>query len=215
MGFWDTNTITPENMNLLGPLVDGIVGTNGEFQDLYEAMIDPGGPGWNHVIVTVGCTMSQDVTIPNSKGACSIIGLETVVDIGSKKLTIEADDCLLFGIRIDNTTGDCLEISGQRCHVVGCHFLYVGAKGIYLSGGDYHVIDRCTIYDAGDDGVAIVDGVIAWLTTNRIQACDAWGVDDDNAGDNVIYIANFITGNTSGNLSTNASATYKIANVIS
>ena len=156
--------------------------------------------------------MSQDVTISTANS--SIFCLGTRQSIGAKMLTISGDDVLLFNIRLSGASGAGIVVSGQRCRIIDCLIQTNGGIGISLAAGDYHLIQGCTIYDNGDDGVAIADGVIAWLLHNRIQANDAWGVDDDNVGDNVIYIANNVTSNTSGQLSTNATSAYKIANRI-
>ena len=163
MSFWTTNPITAANLDKLGPLVQGIVGTNGEYQDLYEAMVDPAGPQWSRVIALDGCTMSQDVTIPSASYQGCIIGMgRQAITLGHKKLRIEASDFLLKNIKITNATGNALEIAEDRCWIDQVCILYAGGIGIKFDsalGGDIHHLTNSVIYDCGDDGIEIDDGV--------------------------------------------------------
>jgi len=204
MGFWDTYGITPENMNLLGPLVDGIVGTNGEYQDLYEAMVDPAGPLWKKVIVTTGCTMSQDVTLTSGYAGGCIVSPGGVINIGAKKLTIGCDDFMLRNVAIGSTTGDSLVLTEDRTYLHNVSILSSGGIGIKIEvsgGGGNHRIEQCLIYNSAGDGVEIANPSWVTMIGCRIQANGGYGVDDNNASTTfTIFVANIITGNSSGQL---------------
>jgi len=210
MSFWTTNPITAANLDKLGPLVDGIVGTYGEYQDLYEAMIDPAGPQWKKVIVTDGCILSQDVTIPSASYQGCIIGFgrKQITLGGSKKLRIEASDFLLRNIKISNAVGNALEIAEDRCWIDEIGILYAGGIGVWFDsslGGDLHRITNSVIYDCGDDGIEIDDSVNVSVFGTRIQACSGWGIDDNNSTAlNSTFVGNILNGNSLGGLSSNS-----------
>ena len=203
-GFWDINGISPENMNRLGPLVDGIVGTNGQYQDLYEAMVDPAGPLWTKVIVCAGCTMSQDVLLGAAYQSGCIVSLGQLVEIGRKKLTIDCDDFIMRNVLIRSTTGDGLVLSEDRTMLDGVSILYSGGYGIKIEsagGGGYHKIINSVVYDNGDDGIEIANGMSVYIAGTKIQANAGYGIDDNNASTTAVQmLGNLVTGNTLGQI---------------
>ena len=206
--------LTTEFVEKLGPLVDGVVGTAGTYQDLYEAMVAGGGPQWRNVIVVDGCTMTQAVTITNT--GISIVSLHHFITIGAYTLRLEGADIVLKNIRLSGATGNGVEIAASRCKMFQCEILSNSGIGIKcVSGYDDHDICNCVVWNNGDDGIEIDDGVLVRCVSNRISSNVGWGIDDNNAAtDNSMFIGNVILGNTAGNLSTNAAAAYKISNLI-
>ena len=195
----------------LGPVADGIVGTDGQYQDLYEAMEDAGGPQWTKVIAAVGCTMSQAVTLTS---AVSIIALANRVSIGARVLRIEGANSFVSNIRIDSSTANGIEIDCSRVVISNCMIDDATGIGIKVETGDYIDIIGCNIYANGGDGIELDDGTRVRCIRNRVQSNGGWGIDDNNSATNyTMFIGNFWGGNSSGELSTSALAAYQLSNI--
>ena len=127
------------------------------------------------------------------------------ITLGHKKLRIEASDFLLKNIKITNATGNALEIAEDRCWIDQVCILYAGGIGIKFDsalGGDIHHLTNSVIYDCGDDGIEIDDGVQVSVINVRSQANTGCGIDDNNTATYCFFIGNNLTGNTGTNLST-------------
>jgi len=203
--YWSTNAITATTMARLGPYIDGFVGTDGEYQDLYAAVMTG---GWKRIIVTPGCTMSANLTLSASDGFIVSFDYYWAVTINSnsKRLTVSGDRWMLKGFKINTPSGgDGLVVTGTDIVMDGIGIISGSARGIFLNGGDNHVITMCKIQSNGDDGVEISSGVDRCrIHRNHINGNGAWGI-DDNSG-SMIEGGNYLGGNTSGGRST--SSTY-------
>ena len=215
MGFWNTNKITPDNLNRLGPLVDGVVGTGGKYTDLYAAMGDPAGPQWNRVLVVPGATLNTDLAKASSSYGC-IIGVGFQAITGTGKITLTDTVIWQIGnIRLTNTVAadGAINILGSSSYdniIKNCWAYNPGGKGIYITGDRSRILD-CRIYSAADDGIEIDAGVnITWIREALIHNGAAWGVLDNSNKAHILDC--IVTGNASGQIS--GTATYHSNNQV-
>ena len=204
--YWSTNQINATTMARLGPYIDGFVGTDGEYQDLYAA-VNTG--GWKRIIVTPGCTMSANLTLSANDGFIWSFDMYWAVAINSstRRITISGDRWHFVGVRLDTPSGgDGITVTGSSFLMERSSVVSGSARGILLSGGNDHVITNdCRIMNNSGDGIEISSGVDRCrIYGNRISGNGAWGI-DDNSGI-VIEGCNYLLGNTSGARST--SSTY-------
>jgi hypothetical protein len=205
-GFWDVNSITAENLNKVGPLFDGVVGTNGQYQDLYAAMVSPSGPQWKRVLLIPGATLSQALTLSSSHNSGCI------VNVGPKYLpistayawTIQADDFRIEGIDIRNSAGVALTVTGARMQATRCTFNYSSSHGLFLSGGSSHYLWSCMAYGNGGDGFRIAAGLaVVTVIGCHSQGNTGYGLRDLAAsGSQLIAVGNTVWGNTAGQITT-------------
>ena len=211
MSFWATQNLTQENLDKLGPLVDGIVGTNGQYQDLYEAMSDPGGPQWNRVFVLPGATLSDHV-VKTSVNYVAIIGIGKI-EVGGTKCII-LNNCkvgVIENIRLDNVVTGAhagaiasIGASGERNRIKHCSVYGSDAIGIYLENEFNWLID-CIIDSCAGDGVDIAAGSPNpnWISQCKIIGNGGWGIQDN--ADNCFITDNIVTGNSSGQIDSSSS----------
>jgi len=158
MGFWDTNSINASNLNRLGPLVDGVVGTGGQYTDLYEAMTDGSGPQWNRVFVVDGATINGNVYKDGVARGCIIgVGMQSLTGTGEIRL----NDCTewhIENIRLNSTDTTAAAFTLQG------------------SSGAYNILRRCWAYQSGYNGFYITDAQRNRLIDCRAYDCDHSGV---------------------------------------
>jgi len=203
-GFWNTNKITAPHMNRLGPLVDGVVGTDGEYTDLYTAMGDPAGPQWNRVLVVPGATLNTDLAKASSSNGC-ILGIGSQAITGTGKITLtDTTRWIIENIILTNTAcaNGAINILGATSYyniIDNCVVSNPDGQGIYVSGDRTRIID-CRIYSAADDGIEIAAGVtLTWINSPYIHNGAAWGILDNS---NKAHISDgVIVGNASGQIS--------------
>jgi len=203
MGFWNTNKITPDNLNRLGPLVDGVVGTGGKYTDLYAAMGDPAGPQWNRVFVVPGATLNTDLAKASSNYGC-ILGIGAVAISGTGKITLtDTTNWIIENIKLANTVAadgayNIVGASSAYNSIINCFAYNPGGQGIYISGENTR-INYCKIYSAADDGIEIAAGVnITWINNCFIISGAAWGILDNS--DKAHISDCVVTGNASGQI---------------
>ena len=203
--------MTDANMAKLGPLADGVVGTNGQYTDLYQAMIDPAGPMWKRVLVVAGAVMSRDVVIPagGAYTAASIIGIGGYpVSIGGGyQLSIAADDVFVDCIKLSGAVGKPnITISGNRARLHRVYSLYattVAGHGIAVTVGSHFYFIECYTYGNGGNGISLSSGSIATVLACHSQGNTGWGLyDASGSGNNLVALGNVIWGNTAGQIST-------------
>lgn len=211
MSYWDTHNLTANDLAKLGPLVDGVVGTSGQYQDLWAAMIDPAGPMWKRVFVVPGAVMSQDVVIPSggAYNGASIIGVggQAVPITGGYQLSIVSDDVYVDRVKLSGATGrPNITISGSRARVNRVFSFYsttAAGHGIQVTAGTGCYFTECYCYGNGGDGFRLVGGSIANLTTCQSQGNTGWGVNDLTVVGNAIIVHGcLLWGNTAGALNT-------------
>lgn len=215
MPFWTGSTaLNVANMSRLGPMVQGIVGTDGAYADLYDAMGDPAGPQWRRVIVVPGATLNTDLTISGANYGC-IMGYGMQFITGTGKLTL--DNCagwVLQYFRLTGTvtaTGAINIIGGGDRNIIDHCWVYTsGGSGIYLARPFNRVIN-CTITNSAVDGIKIDAGLsYSWVRGCGIGGCTGWGIND--ASNKVIASDNYVLTNTAGQI--NTTSTYLSNNVV-
>ena len=192
------------NLNRLGPLVDGIVGTGGEYTDLYAAMGDPAGPQWNRVLVVPGATLNTDLLKTSVNRGCIIgVGMQLITGTG-RIMLVDTSQWQIENIRLTNTvcTGaGAFNIIGANSYdniIKNCWAYNPDAKGIYITGDRSRILD-CRVYSAADDGIDIDAGVdITWIREALITGGAAWGIQDNS--DKAHILDCIITGNASGQI---------------
>lgn len=202
MSFWDGNDQTPDNLAKLGPWVDGIVGTDGVYSDLYEAYVTG---GWRRMIVTTGASLSADLTIAaNNVCIWSPHHGNGLPELGSKRITITGSGIVLAGFGLDGggaSAGAGIVIAGtagdihiERFKVID----YLGAGIQFTTNGNNHVIRNSTIMSNGGDGIITSAGASGIrIDGNIIYGNGDYGVDDVGADYTIIY-GNRIAVNTTG-----------------
>lgn len=220
MVFWTGSTpINEANLARLGPSIQGIVGTEGAYTDLYTAMTDPAGPQWNRVLVAPGATINGNVYKTATDRGC-IIGIGSISLSGIGKITLE--DCsawLVENIRLNSTV----------CGVGGAAIKLIGAGDsmnmfrrvdiVNSNGMGFHVenasswITNCIIETPASHGInitaAVVDG--PWIDRCRVKnSSGGWGIMDQT--NDAFIMNNIVLGNSSGQIS--STSTYKHDNKI-
>ena len=102
MSFWDSNDQTADNLARLGPIADGVVGTDGKYADLYEAVITA---GWKRILLAPGAFLSQDLTIAADYGF--IVGNQhgRIINLGSNNIFLNGNYWRLEGFQVHNGSG--------------------------------------------------------------------------------------------------------------
>lgn len=210
-GFWDANDITPANMNKLGPIIDGVVGTNGEYQDIYAAMLDPGGPQWTKVFITDGAIMSQACAF--TAGDEWLIGVGYAMRItGDYALSFAGAGAIIIGIGRSTITSPGILITGDRAHIERCVFLNCTSHGLHLnSANGNHHLHHIVSYGNGGDGIRFEQsGDDAMLTNIRSQTNTGYGINNVNNA-RICAASGLLNGNTAG--SWNGASTYRSSSV--
>lgn len=210
MGFWDPATeITAARLNAMGPIMQGIIGTNGEYQDIWAAMVDPGGPQWTKAFIVPGAIISRDTTLPT--GDTHLIAMGFGVPItGNFVLTIAGDGSLFKGIRRTTTTGVGFNVTASRTKFDQCLAISNSSHGWHFNSAvGLHMMSNCISYGNGGDGVRIETvNDHAMITNLRSQANTGYGLNNVNNA-RVSAATSHFNGNTGG--SWNGSSTYRSA----
>lgn len=195
--FWQTNNFDDINLAKLGPYIDGVVGTNGEYQDLYAAVMTG---GWKRIVLAAGCTMSADLTISANDGFIITLGnYWLVANSNTRRLTITGARWRLQGFSMNNPTGVGITISGDRCILDTMGIFGATSHGLQFTGGDDHSLSNCFILNSTGDGVLINAGVDRCrVLGNAISGNGGWGIND--ASNTIIEASNYVAGNTSGGI---------------
>ncbi len=200
--YWETNKIKPETLARLGPFLDGIVGTNGEYQDLYAA-INTG--GWKYIMLATGATLSQDLTISAAGGFIVAFYPTESLNLGAKKITITGNYWHLEGFKLSGA-GAALEIQSNNITASRIAVVSATSHGLYLntSGTDLS-FSQCVFRSNGGDGVRIATTSSRNRFTNcRIDNNGGYGINALIGSGDAAAIAGAcrLTGNTSGSHST-------------
>lgn len=171
--YWDSNPISADALARCGPLVDGVLGTDGKYQSINDAIT----AGWTRMLVTTGAIITADVTLAGTR--CCLVGLGSVPITGNYKLTVSSDDAVVSDIRLSNNAGIGLCITGNRAKLAGISVSNCNSHGIQLNGsaGSHRLVD-CVAYNNGGDGLRIEAANDTFITVLRSQQNTGYGVND-------------------------------------
>lgn len=194
-GFWESNSLTVDNMSKLGPFVDGIVGTDGKYSVLNNAIA----AGWTKMLLSTGASLNADLTLGSN---VSIISRHTTVSIaGNFCINVAGNDCYLEGLSISNNTGKGIYVTGQRVRMFRVIASYCLTHGIHLNSsatGDHELISVLAFANTGD-GINIAASNYTRIICSRAQSNTGWGVNDLS---NVVQMSSsLVYGNTAGQIS--------------
>jgi len=173
MGFWDSASVSADNLARLGPFVNGVVGTEGKYSVLNDAVA----AGWTRMILAPGASMNANVTLA---AGTSIISLSSNITIGGNyRINVAGDDCYLEGFRVSNNTGVGFYITGARARFFRCDARNCLSHGFHFnaSGGEHEII-VCLAYANGGDGVRCEVNNSARISMLRSQSNVGWGIND-------------------------------------
>jgi len=198
MGYWDTHALTVDNMSRLGPFVDGIVGSEGKFSVLNDALA----AGWTRIIVSAGASMNAAVNITT---AVSIMAFHhgLVQITGNYPINVSGSDCYFEGFKIVNTAGVGFYVTGARARFYRMRVESCLSHGIHFNAawGDHEVL-MSNIYANGGDGIKIAASNPVRIAMCRIQSNTGWGVNDAT---NIVQITcSQINANTAGQVNSTA-----------
>jgi len=194
--FWP-NDVDSDNLHRLGPFIDGFVGTDGKYSDLYEA-VNTG--GWSRIILAAGATLSADLTLSASNGFIWSPFGPGALSLGGKKITVVGDNWKLQGFKISSPTAIGIEIQGALATLLDITVTGAGSHGVYFNTSDnHHVCDRLRVTACAGDGIHVISG----CSSVRIYSSFCWsntgyGVNDQD--DSTILVGNYLAGNTAGAL---------------
>ena len=193
MSFWDSHSVSVDNLSRLGPFVDGVVGTEGKYSVLNDAIA----AGWTRIVLASGASLNADLTIPLNT---SIIALQAGITLaGNFCLNVAGADCYLEGFTVINSGGKGFYITGQRarfCRVRAMSCLSHGFHFANTSWGD-HEMTSCLAYGNGGDGIRCELYNYTRIILSRSQNNVGYGVND--LIPNAVQIScSLINGNTAG-----------------
>lgn len=171
MCFWCSNPTIATNLARLGPYMDGIVGTDGEYQDLYAA-INTG--GWTKMYIAPGATLSQNLTISGANGWIVSHRHDHGMVLNDYKITVTGNYWYFEGIKLYGGAAG-WELQGAAYNMDRCCVDGGSSHGLYINSSyGANLIRGCRFIGNGGDGLKISSG----SGYNRIDACDLSG----NAG---------------------------------
>jgi hypothetical protein len=165
--YWQTNPINDTTLARLGPYLDGIVGTEGEYTDLYAA-INTG--GWKRMILTDSAILSQNLTISSSIGFIWSLYSEEGRVFNDYKITVTGNYWKFVGIKLYGGAAG-WELQGNEYSMVNCSTISGSSHGLYLnsSSGGFKFMG-CTFAANGGDGIKIASGSLY----NLFVGCDSY-----------------------------------------
>lgn len=173
MGFWDTASVSADNLARLGPFVDGIVGTNGKYSVLNDAVAS----GWTRILLATGASLNANLTL---SARTSIIGLSPSVTVtGNYALNVVASDCYFEGFAISNNSGVGFYVTGSRARFYRVDALNCLSHGFHFNAGwGDHEMNMCLAFANGGDGVRCEVNNPVRISQLRSQSNTGWGLND-------------------------------------
>jgi hypothetical protein len=173
MGFWDSASVSVDNLARLGPFVSGTVGTEGKYSTLNSAIA----AGWTRILLAPGASLNANLTL---SATVSIINPGPVLTIaGNYQLNIVATDCYFEGFRISNNAGVGFYVTGARTRFFRCTAQSCLSHGFHFNaGGGDHEMLMCLAYANGGDGVRCEVNNSARINLLRSQSNTGWGIND-------------------------------------
>jgi len=168
MSWWDTHALAVSEMEKLGPFLDGIVGTEGKYTDLYAA-INTG--GWTRMIVTPTATLSANLTISSHIGFIWALGQREGTVLSNYKITISGNYWKIVGIKLASGAAG-WELQGHDYDFENCAATGGSSHGLYLNSSSGGFIFRgCSFLSNAGDGIKIAVGSLY----NQFVGCDSHG----------------------------------------
>lgn len=209
MSFWTGAQVNEANLERLGPAVQGFVGTEGAYTDLYDAMGDPGGPQWSRVVVLPGATLSTDLDISGVDYGL-IMGAGLISLGGTAKLSLSnCNRWDISGLKFNSTVtaNGAMALWGYgdgNNHVSNCFFNNSTVDGLHIQ--NYNVwVTECTFYSGTNDGIYIhgANTGAVWISRCAVIGNGGWGIDDQA---DLCHITDCkVTGNSSGQINSSSS----------
>jgi len=197
MGFWNVNTQTAANFNRLGPWVDEIVGTNGNYQSLNSAIA----AGKRKILIDDGAYLSAALTINIPTGGFIVSLGHGLHDLGSYPITIASGNWYLEGFQIDGATGVGILVSGGRVEASRIWCRNNSSHGFQITSADNdHAFFGCYFDSNGGDGLRIGSGASGVrVLGGHLYGNTGYGVTDQ--ANSSILVGNRMDGNSSGAIS--------------
>ena len=171
--FWQNNDFDDLTLARLGPFLDGVVGTEGEYTDLYAAIA----AGWTKMILTPSATLSQNLTISGHNGFIWSLHMHEFGALNDHKITVSGSYWKFVGIKLFAGAAG-WELQGSNYDMINCSVVSGSSHGLYInsSNGGFKFLG-CTFRSNAGDGIKIV----STSTYNDFVACDShtnagWGV---------------------------------------
>jgi hypothetical protein len=211
MSFWDSNDQTADNLARLGPIADGVVGTDGKYADLYEAVITA---GWHRILLAPGAYLSQDLTITTNYGF--IVGNQhgRIISLGAHNIFLNANYWRLEGFQLYNGSGVGITNTGNENYFAHISVNSYVRGFVFSPTGDDNQMFACTVDSCSSDGVLCQSGANRTrILGSTIINNGGWGV-DDTGSDDALIIGNRIAGNSSGQVNPGTSTIHTGLNIL-
>ena len=194
MTFWP-NDLDNDNLHRLGPFIDGFVGTDGKYSDLYEA-VNTG--GWSRIILAAGATLSADLTLTGSDGFIVSLFAAGALSLGGRKITVQGDDWHLRGFKLDTPPAVGIEIQGGVCVLKDIEVVSAGSHAFYFNTSyNGHVCELLRASSCGGDAVRIVSGASnIHILNSFLRGNTGYGVNDLDSSS--VLLGNHLDLNTAG-----------------
>jgi len=196
MGFWDVNDFTAARMNRLGPWVDEIVGTDGNYASLNSAVA----AGATRIILCDGAYLSAALSLTNVNGGFIVHMGPGILNLGAYGITVTEGAWRFEGFRLASGSGvgiylatNALSSEFARVRVVG-----FSSHGIQLgTNANDHLLYGCTCTTNGGDGIKVgANSSCARIEASMSYGNTGYGVNDTS--NSAIVVGNRLDGNTAG-----------------
>jgi len=159
------------NLERLGPFCDVVVGTDGRYTDLNQAISD----GHTRIILGEGAILTANLSLTAATGFIVSPGSSRNMDLGAFTLSVESSNWHFEGFEISGASG----------------------SGIVVSSGNSISIERCDLNTNGVHGVHIQSPVNnVHLSTIRCSSNTGDGVRMDSGTDNTMVLGSYCSFNT-------------------